>query len=271
MSSTLDRSNGSSGARKGKGESQGRGANASSERLPKPNKVRRPVMALASTVLIFASIAIFASLYTSAGHRVPIVAVVRPVHQGQKISSSDLGEATASISGSVQPIPYSAVGSVVGKQAAVGLVPGSILTTGDIATTSRIPAGDAVVGIALKPGQLPSAGVVPGEQVMVVQTGQPGSPAPSLSTSSSSSTSGAASFPAPSAGSGSSSSQSGSEGVLVPRAQVYDVASPSAASGGASTQLVSVELAQQLAPAVSVAAAAGQVSIVVLPQGPSAS
>ena len=268
MSSTLDRSNGSSGARKGKGESQGRGANASSERLPKPNKVRRPVMALASTVLIFASIAIFASLYTSAGHRVPIVAVVRPVHQGQKISSSDLGEATASISGSVQPIPYSAVGSVVGKQAAVGLVPGSILTTGDIATTSRIPAGDAVVGIALKPGQLPSAGVVPGEQVMVVQTGQPGSPAPSLSTSSS--TSGAASFPAPSAGSGSSSSQSGSEGVLVPRAQVYDVASPSAASGGASTQLVSVELAQQLAPAVSVAAAAGQVSIVVLPQGPSA-
>ncbi len=284
MSSTLDKRNGRSGitgARKGKAESHGRGSDASNERLPKPNKVRRPVMALASTVLIFASVAIFAGLYANAGHKVPIVAVVRPVHQGQEISSSDLGEATASISGSVQPIPYSAVGSVVGKQAAVGLVPGSILTTGDISTASRIPPNDAIVGIALKPGQLPSAGVVPGEQVMVVQTGQPGSPAPSLSGSGADSSStfsfgstsgsgGASAGPAPSAGSGSSSSQSGSDGVLVPRAQVYDVATPGAASGDTSTQLVSVELAQQLAPAVSVAAAAGQVSIVVLPQGPSA-
>jgi hypothetical protein len=264
MSSTLDRSNGSvTGTRKGKAESQGRGANASGERLPKPNKVRRPVMALASTVLIFASIAIFAGLYANAGHRIPIVAVVRPVHQGQQISSSDLGVVNASISGSVQTIPYSAVGSVVGKQAAVALVPGSILTPGDISTASRIPAGDAIVGIALKPGQLPSAGVVPGEQVMVVQTGQPGSPAPSLSSSGSGSGSGS------SAGSGSSTSsgQSTSDGVLVPRALVYDVATPSAASGNGSTQLVSVELAQELAPAVSVAAAAGQVSIVVLPQG----
>ena len=266
MSSTLDRSNGSvTGTRKGKAESQGRGANASGERLPKPNKVRRPVMALASTVLIFASIAVFAGLYANAGHRVPIVAVVRPVHQGQQISSSDLGEVNASISGSVQTIPYSAVGSVVGKQAAVALVPGSILTTGDISTASRIPAGDAIVGIALKPGQLPSAGVVPGEQVMVVQTGQPGSPAPSLSSSGSGSGSSAGS------GASTSSGQSTSDGVLVPRALVYDVATPSAASGSGSTQLVSVELAQELAPAVSVAAAAGQVSIVVLPQGSSGS
>jgi hypothetical protein len=266
MSSTLDRSNGSvTGTRKGKAESQGRGANASGERLPKPNKVRRPVMALASTVLIFASIAVFAGLYANAGHRVPIVAVVRPVHQGQQISSSDLGEVNASISGSVQTIPYSAVGSVVGKQAAVALVPGSILTPGDISSASPIPAGDAIVGIALKPGQLPSAGVVPGEQVMLVQTGQPGSPAPSLSSS--------GSGPGSSAGSGLStgSGQSTSDGVLVPRALVYDVAAPSAASGNGSTQLVSVELAQELAPAVSVAAAAGQVSIVVLPQGSSGS
>jgi SAF domain len=251
MSSILDRSNGSSrvaGARRRKTELQGRGPNPSSERLPKPNKVRRPVMALASTVLVFASIAIFAGLYANAGHRVPVVAVVQPVNQGQQISSSDLGQVEASISGSVHPIPYSAVGSVVGKQAAVALVPGSILTAGDVSSASRLPAGDAIVGIALKPGQLPSAGVVPGEQVMVIQTGLPGSPAPAFS----------------------SSTQSNTVGVLVPRADVYDVAPPSAASGQ-STQLVSVEVAEQLAPAVSVAAAAGQVSIVVIAPGSSGS
>jgi hypothetical protein len=260
MSSMLDRSNGSSrtaSSRNGRDEPRGRGANASSERLPKPNKVRRPVMALMSTVLIFASIAIFADLYTNAGHRVPIVAVVQPVHQGQQISSSDLGEVEASISGSVHPIPYSDVGSVVGREAAVALVPGSILTTGDVSNATRIPAGDAIVGVALKPGQLPSTGVVPGQQVMVVQTGPPGSPVPA--------------FPSSSSSSSSTSSQPSSVGVLVPRAEVYDVASPGSTSGDASTQLVSIQLSENLAPAVSVAAAAGEVSIIVIPPGSSGS
>ncbi len=248
MSSMLDRSNGSSGAAGSRvDESQSRGIGGSSKRLPKSNKVRRPVMALASTVLIFASIAIFADLYARAGHRVPIVSVVRPVHQGQQIASSDLGEVEASISGSVHPVPYSAVGSVVGKEAAVALVPGSILTTGDVSNTSSIPGGDAIVGVALKPGQLPSAGVVPGQQVMVIQTGLPGSPAPTFPSSTS------------------TSSQASSVGVLVPRAEVYDVASPGSSPGGSSSQMVSIQLPQNLAPAVSVAAAAGEVSIIVIP------
>ena len=258
MSSMLDRSNGSSGAASSRmDESQGRGASGSSKRLPKPNKVRRPVMALASTVLIFASIAIFADLYAKAGHRVPIVAVVQPVHQGQQITSSDLGEVEASISGSVHPILYSAVGSVVGKEAAVALVPGSILTTGDVSNASRIPGGDAIVGVALKPGQLPSAGVVPGQQVMVIQTGLPGSPAPT--------------FPSSSSSPGSTSSQPSGVGVLVPRAEVYDVASPGSASGSSPTQMLSIQLPQNLAPAVSVAAAAGEVSIIVIPPEPAGS
>ena len=265
MSSMLDRGNGSSkvaSPRKGGVDSTGRGLGAASERLPKSNKVRRPVMALASTVLIFASIAIFAGLYANAGHRVPIVAVVQPVHQGQRISGADLGEVEASISGSVRPIPYSAVGSVVGKEAAVALVPGSILTTGDISNASSIPLGEAIVGVALKPGQLPSAGVVPGEQVMLIQTGLPGSPAPTLPTSSSSGSSSSAD---------STSSQPSSVGVLVPRAEVYDVASTGSTSGDTSTQLVSVQLPEDLAPAVSVAAAAGEVSVVVIPPGLSGS
>jgi hypothetical protein len=214
-------------------------------------------MALASTVLIFASIAIFADLYANAGHRAAIVAVVQPVHQGQQISSSDLGEVEASIGGSVHPIPYSAVGSVVGRVAAVALVPGSILTTGDVSNASRIPSGDAIVGVALKPGQLPSSGVAPGQQVMVVQTGLPGSPAPT--------------FPSSNSSTGSTSSQPIAVGVLVPRAEVYDVASSGSTSGDASTQLVSIQLSKNLAPAVSVAAAAGEVSIVVIPPGSSGS
>ena len=53
---------------------------------------------------------------------------------------------------------------------------GSLLTPGDVSSAPPIAAGYAVVGLALKQGQLPAAGSVPGDQVMVIQTGAPGSP-----------------------------------------------------------------------------------------------
>ena len=53
---------------------------------------------------------------------------------------------------------------------------GSLLTMADTTAAEPISPGDAVVGMALKAGQLPSSGVEPGEQVMIVQTGAPGTP-----------------------------------------------------------------------------------------------
>ncbi len=87
---------------------------------------------------------------------------------------------------------------------------------------------------------------------MVVQTASPGSPL-SVGTTS-----------------GSSSASNGSEattatGVLVPEAAVFDVTTPGANSGGTLSELVSVEVPTTLAASVSTAAAADQVSLVLLP------
>jgi hypothetical protein len=53
--------------------------------------------------------------------------------------------------------------------------------------------------------------------------------------------------------------------VLVPVAQVSTVAQPASGSSGSETELVSVEVSGTLAAQVSIAAAADQVSLVLLP------
>ena len=171
-----------------------------------------------------------------------------------------------SISGAVHPIPVSDPQLLAGRRAAVTIPSGSLLTMADTTAAEPISPGDAVVGMALKAGQLPSIGVEPGEQVMIVQTGAPGTPLVTPVESSDGSADGSA------------SSSSASAGVLVPSAKVFDVQMPSggsgesnasssqgAASSAGDSQLVSVEVSDSDAPMVSTAAAAGQVSLVLLP------
>ena len=55
--------------------------------------------------------------------------------------------------------------------------------------------------------------------------------------------------------------------MLVPQATVFDVGPPSANSSDGASLLVSVEVSRTLAAEVSTAASAGEVSLVLLPQG----
>jgi hypothetical protein len=227
--------------------------------LPTPIRIRRPLIAIASTVVVLASVAGFANLYARANRQSPVVIVTHQVVQGQQISEGDLGVVDAAISGTVSTVPVGDVDLVAGKRAAVTLLPGSLLSMSDVSSSLQILPGHAVVGIALKAGQLPSSGLQVGERVMVVQTASSGSLAGGVATTS------------PAA---SNSAQSGysamANGVLVPAASVYAMAIPSANSGSDDAELVSIQVSSALAPAVSVVAAEGQVSLILLPQeGPS--
>ena len=216
-------------------------------------------MALVSLVVVCASIAIFADLYASADHQRAVIIVTETIEQGQLITGSQLGEATASISGGVVAIPVADASELSGHRAAVTIEAGSLLTPEDVTIAAPIASGDAVVGLALKAGQLPAAGVEPGDQVQIVQTASPGTPLSSVSSTSSAS--------------GSQSSEGGGSatGVLVPQATVFDVEVPSSNSSSGASLLVSVEVSSTLAASVSTAAAADQISLVLLPSSPSPS
>jgi hypothetical protein len=235
---------------------------ATSTRLPVPRVVRRPALAVVSAAVVVASVATFVSIYSGANHQVPVLTIVRPVEQGQTIVAGDLGEAGITSQGDIAVVPAASSSDVVGKVATVPLTAGTLLTMADLSNGQVIAPGDAVVGIALKDGQLPSAGLQPGNDVMVVQTAAPGAAVPAstgtVSTSGSGTDASAGSSPG-------AASAGGQTGVLVPEAVVREVAQPSTNASNGETELVSVEVSDSLAAVVSVAAAAGQVSLVLLP------
>ncbi len=207
-------------------------------------------MILGSTVLIFTSVAVFAQLYASAARQTSVLITTTSIEQGQQLSSSDLGEASVSISGDVSVIPAAHASELRGKRASVTIPAGSLLTIQDVTNSQPFSPGDAVVGMALKSGQLPSAGVEPGDEVMVVETGSPGT-----------------SLDLPT-GSGESQVDVGAAtNVLVRRATVFGVEAPQANSESTASELVSVEVPQSVAAVVSSAAAADQTSLVLLPPG----
>jgi Chaperone for flagella basal body P-ring formation len=219
-----------------------------SSRLPSSTRSRRPIVVVGSLVLIFSSIALFTDIYSSANRKTAVLISTRPIEQGQQLTANDLGQVSLSISGGVSPIAVSDASSLSGKRAAVTIPAGSLLTAGDVTDAQPVVQGDAVVGMALKEGQLPSAGVTSGDEVMVVQTASAGSP-----------------LAAPSGGDGPSSGADDSTGVLVPEASVFDVELPPTDSTSDASQLVSIEVPSTSAAAVSTAAAADQVSLVLLP------
>jgi hypothetical protein len=142
-----------------------------------------------------------------------------------------------SIGDGVRAVPAWQRRQVVGRPAAVPLVPGSLLTMGQVGPPSALAPGEAVVGLALKAGQFPP-GLAPGARVRVVDTGAPAS---------------AVTTPA------------GDSGIAVARsATVLAVAAPG--SDGSSATVVSVKLASAEADRVAVAAAAGRAALVLLPE-----
>lgn len=248
-------------------------------RVPTTTRRWRPLLAAVSAIAVFGSIGLFAALYSSASRQTQVLVVTQTVQQGQPLLTSNLGQAWVAAGPGVAAIPVGRASQVLGKVAAVTITSGALLTPADVSSVLPIAPGDAVVGLALKEGQLPAGGVGPGDQVMVVETGASGSPLTSFVGSSGSSGSGSTSASAASAGSAgistpSSSSagsaaasggESGPSGVLVPDATVFETGSPGAQSSGNFTELVSIEVANTVAPAVTAAGAADQVSLVLVP------
>ena len=204
-------------------------------------------MALVSVVVVFVSVAAFAELYSASNHQTPVLVTTRTIQQGQPITGDALGQAGAALSGGVTPIPVSEAPELSGKRAAVTIPAGTLLTPADVTVAEPVATGDAVVGLALKEGQLPASGVEAGDQVMIVQTASPGT-----------------SFGSPDSGDPGGGGNS-STGVLVPQARVFQVDAPPSNSSSGFSLLVSVEVSSTLAAAVSTASAADQVSLVLLP------
>lgn len=201
--------------------------------------VKRSVpMALAGATAVVVGAVAALLIYTNLDHRQMVLAVNHPVAPGGVIAATDLYQVRVAPATGIKPIPVAQAASlVVGKTAKVQLVPGTLLSIDQIGTPSTVQAGQAIVGLALKPGQAPAV-LRPGTHVEVIDTTKattPGEqPKPVVLTTS----------------------------AVVAPDDTDAKARPTAGNG---TMLVSLSMPAGDAPAVAAAAMDGRVSLVVLP------
>src|SRR5664279_3212679 len=136
-------------------------------RTPLPTRQRRTGYAALGAVLVIGLGAAFGYLYSTAGGQVPVVVVTATVPAGQVITRSDLS--TVDVAGDVTAIAGANLESVVGQRAAVGLLPEMVLQRSMVTDVDPTPAGVVQVGVAVKGGQLPADGLVPGDTVQVLR------------------------------------------------------------------------------------------------------
>jgi hypothetical protein len=200
---------------------------------------RRNVPLIALGVLLVVGCAIgFSSAWLRAGGRQQVLVVSTNLSAGQILTSSDLRSVQLSTGTGLSPIPASEASEIVGHPVALPLSPGSLLTQSDLGPSALPPSGQAVVGLALKPGQYPP-GITAGAQVLVVVGG---------STSS---------------GSTSSSGSSPTDAPI--EAAVVGV--EAAPTDSSDSVVVSVQLAEGNGAAVAAAGSAGNVALAIVSSG----
>jgi hypothetical protein len=211
---------------------------AAGQRIPVPRRERKPAMAALAVLLIVGGALISAYLVMASGQRVPVVGVAQPVAAGQQIPASALQEVEVSASGGLDYIPWADRGKVTQTFATVTLVKGALLTNGMISSDSSVAKGTVVVGLALKPGQLPAGGLQAGDRVALYAVASQN---------------------------GSGGTQTGT--LLAAAATVYDVEQPGANDVQSDQVSVSVSVPAGEAPAVTQASSSGAVAVALLPAG----
>jgi hypothetical protein len=136
-------------------------------RTPLPTRQRRHGWTALGAVLVIGLGAAFGYLYSTAGSKEPVVVVAASVAVGEVIDRSDLS--TADLAGDITAIAGGNLETVVGQRAAVALLPGTVLQRSMVTDADPTPSGMVQVGLAVKGGQLPADGLIPGDRVQVLQ------------------------------------------------------------------------------------------------------
>jgi SAF domain len=96
------------------------------------------------------------------------LAVYQPVSIGEKITSDDLQSVTITSARGLTPIPAAQASRVIGEYAKVDLVPGTLLTDGDLASSNAVGANQALIGLQLSSQQRPARALKPGDRVLLI-------------------------------------------------------------------------------------------------------
>jgi len=206
---------------------------------PRPRRIRMP-LALLGLLLVVACALGFGTILTQAGQQHQVLVLSHPVDAGDVITASDLGLATVSTGTSgIAFITASQESTVIGRPAAVAMPAGAPLIAADLGSIPP-PPGQAVVAVLIKPGDAPPS-LAPGAAVWVV-----------ITTPETQSTGGASSPATP------------ATAPVAATVTAVDTPSDTAITQGV---IVSLSLPASDVQTVTTAAAAGNVSLALVPPG----
>jgi hypothetical protein len=107
---------------------------------------------------------------TSYAHRDRVLVITRNVALGQRITMDDLAGADLTLDPAVAAFTVAQQGDVIGKVALVGLAKGTLVNPSQVGVAASLGAGQVLVPLQLKPGQMPAVGLAPGQPVLLVAT-----------------------------------------------------------------------------------------------------
>ena len=206
-------------------------------RLPGAPRERKPALAALAVLLILGGALGAGFLVIESGKRVAAIEISQQIGAGQQIPLSALQQVQITAGSGLAYVPWAEASQVTRYFTVATIPPGTLLTREMVATTGTSVAGRAVLGLALKDGQLPH-GLQDGDHIDIYQVSDAQETCPG-----------------------------GSGGTLAADAVVLAIGAPSATSG--STAIADVEVALNPSDAGPVAcnAANGIVGIAVLPNG----
>jgi Flp pilus assembly protein CpaB len=144
------------------------GVRIGGERLPRPPGRRRPGLALLAVLLIVLGGAVAGLLALRVDQRQDVLVARSDIPAGQQITADDLAVAKMAAEG-ISSIPAGQTAEVVGRYAATTISAGRLIDPGLLTTSSLLTPGRAAVGIALKSGRYPAAGLQSGDVVQLVR------------------------------------------------------------------------------------------------------
>lgn len=139
---------------------------------------RNPRLMVLGIVAALGGSVVGAWMLTTISQTAPVLVVARPVPAGAVITAQDLTTAQLPADPVIAAIPATDRQTVLGQRAATNLVAGAVLAPGST-TADPVPAPQmSVVGVSLKPSQMPAMPLGVGDEVRVVVGVRDGDPLP---------------------------------------------------------------------------------------------
>ncbi|NGO13420.1 hypothetical protein G5C60_38955 [Streptomyces sp. HC44] len=214
------------------------------ERLPAPPRERKPALAALAVLLILVGALGATMLVLRAGDRVEVIQVKADIQAGESITDTNITSVMVAEDSSINYVRWEQRNALKSLKAKSTIYEGTVVIGDMFAAKSSLPAGKASVGLALKEGQYPST-IKPGDIVAAYRVGRTGS--------------------TPDTDDSSGGTAAGTDTLLVENARVNTKSSDDDATVSSGNLSITLLVDQDDVPALTQAAAAGEVAVALVP------